>query len=294
MKKFEGAFTALVTPFMKGQLDEEGLAKNIRFQIEQGIDGIVPLGTTGESATLTQEEQIRVISIAVKEAKDKIPVMVGTGANCTRTTIEKTKRAHDLGADAALIVTPYYNKPTQEGIFRHFEAIATNVQIPIMVYNNPGRAVINIETSTLCRIAALPNIVGVKEASGNINQMGDVIHETTALPHFTILSGDDALTYPLMAMGGSGVISVLSNLVPGLVSQMVRALKDGNFETARTIHFQLLPLCKAAFAETTPVPIKTAMHLCGMAAGGCRLPLYEMGQSNVENLRNVLVNMKLV
>ncbi len=208
--------------------------------------------------------------------------------------IEKTKRAQDLGADAALIVAPYYNKPTQEGLLRYFEAIASSVKIPIIVYNIPGRSVVNIETPTLFRMAALPNVIGVKEASGNINQIGDVIHAASRLPNFTIPSGDDGLTYPLMAMGGSGVISVLSNLVPGLVSKMVKALAKGQFEEARLIHYQLLPLCKAAFVETNPVPIKTAMRLCGMAAGGCRLPLYEMSQPNLEALRHVLVNMKLV
>lgn len=293
--KFKGTITALITPFINNELDEKGLTENIRYQISQGIDGILPLGTTGETATLTPEEQQRIISIAVKEAKGKVPIWVGTGTNCTRQTIEKTKLAKDLGADGVLIVTPYYNKPTQEGIFRHFEAIGTSVDIPILVYNIPGRCVTNIETPTLLRIAGLPNIVGVKEASGNVNQAGDVLSTIIEkYPDFSVFSGDDALTLPMMALGAVGVVSVVSNLLPKPITELVQASLEGDFDKARKIHFELLPLFKAAFIETNPVPIKTAMNLCGMPAGGCRLPLYKMTEENVKQLHQVLAYMNLL
>ena len=292
--KLKGTITALITPFIDQKLDEEGLAHNIRYQIQQGISGILALGTTGEAPTLSSEEQEKVISIAVKEAKAQIPVWVGTGSFCTRQTIEKTQRAKDLGADVALIVTPYYIKPTQEGIYRHFEAIATRVEIPIVVYNIPGRCGVNIETTTLMRIAELPHIMGVKEASGNINQAGDVIHTIVKKhPLFSLFSGDDVLTLPMMALGASGVISVVSNLVPDLVSALTSAALQGQYERAQEIHYQLLPLYKAAFIETNPVPIKTAMNLCGMPSGDCRLPLWQMAPENVNILHQLLVHMQL-
>lgn len=292
---YKGAITALITPFIRQELDEEGLAGNIRYQLAHGINGILPLGTTGESSTLSEREQQRVISIAVREAKGKVPVWVGTGSYCTRQTIEKTKKAKDLGADVALIVTPYYNKPTQEGIYRHFEAIASRVEMPIVVYNIPGRCGANIETMTLMRIADLPNIIGVKEASGNINQAGDVIQTIARRrPEFLVFSGDDALTLPLMALGAAGIVSVVSNLVPAQVMALVNAVFNGQFEQAREMHFQLLPLYKAAFLETNPIPIKAAMHLCGMASGVCRLPLYHMAPNNLEHLLQVLISMQLI
>ncbi len=291
----KGTVTALVTPFLHHKLDEEGFIHNIRHQIAQGINGIVPLGTTGESSTLSAEEQERVISIAVKEAKGKVPIWVGTGSYCTRQTIEKTQRAKDLGADVALIVTPYYNKPTQEGIFRHFEAIVASVDIPIVIYNIPGRSGTNIETSTLMRIAGLPNVAGVKEASGNISQAGDVLHIIVEkYPHFSVFSGDDALTLPMMALGAVGVVSVVSNLIPKPIIELVNAALQGQFDAARKIHYQLLPLYKAAFIETNPVPIKTAMQLCGMPSGECRLPLYKMAPENLHLLQQVLINMQLL
>lgn len=293
--KLSGTITALVTPFINQGLDEEGLAYNIGYQIAKGINGILPLGTTGESSTLSPEEQARVISIAVREANGKVPVWVGTGSYCTRQTIEKTKRAKDLGADVALIVTPYYNKPTQEGIYRHFEAVSEHVEIPIVVYNIPGRCGTNIETSTLMRIAGLPNIIGVKEASGNINQAGDVLHSIVEkYPHFLLFSGDDALTLPMIALGAVGVVSVVSNLVPDHVIALVNAALQGCFELARDIHYQLLPLYKTAFIETNPIPIKTAMELCGMPSGGCRLPLYQMASENINILRQLLLEMRLM
>jgi len=259
--KFTGTITALVTPFIDQELDEGGLAYNIRHQIAKGINGILPLGSTGESPTLSSEEQARVISIAVKEAHGKVPVWVGTGSYCTRQTIEKTKRAKDLGADVALIVTPYYNKPTQEGIYRHFEAISSSIEMPIVIYNIPGRCGINIETPTLMRIAGLPNILGVKESSGNINQVGDVLHSIVEkYPHFLVFSGDDAFTLPMMALGASGVVSVVSNLVPTQVIALVNAALQGKFDLAREIHYQLLPLYKTAFIETNPAVTRSSMY----------------------------------
>ncbi len=293
--KLRGTITALITPFSNQQLDEEGLVRNIRYQIDQGVSGILVLGTTGEAATLLPEEQMRVMSIAIREAKGKVPVLIGTGHNCTKRTIEKTKKAKDLGADLVLIVTPYYNKPTQEGIYCHFEAIATHVEIPIIVYNVPGRTGTNIELSTLMRIADLPNVIGVKEASGNIGQASDIIQVLSERdPPFTVLSGDDALTLPMMALGANGVISVVSNLIPAQVVSLVQAALQGQFDQARKKHYQLLPLFKAAFIETNPMPIKTAMNLCGMAAGECRLPLSSMLPDNQYQLRQLLVRMQLL
>lgn len=293
--KMEGTITALITPFKNGQVDSEGLQQNIESQIAHGITALLVLGTTGEASTLTMEEQRQVIMQSLQIARGRIPIWVGTGSYCTRQTIEKTRQAQELGADVALVVTPYYNKPTQEGLFRHFEAIATQVDIPLCIYNIPGRASINIETETMLRIAALPNVIGVKEASGNINQAGDVLHAIRQQwPAFQLLCGDDALTLPMMALGAKGVISVVSNLVPDLVIAQVQAALNGQFDIALQMHQRLLPLYKAAFIETNPVPIKTAMQLCGMAAGDCRLPMYRLSEQNVLRLTQVLKNLQLL
>lgn len=293
--RLSGTTTALVTPFKGQDLDAQGLECNIDYQLERGINGILLLGSTGEAATLSPEEQAHVISIGVQKAKGKVPVWVGTGSNCTRQTIEKTRRAKELGADIALIVTPYYNKPTQEGIFHHFEAVSNAVDIPIVIYNIPGRSGTNIETHTMLRLAGLKNIIGVKEASQNINQAGDVLN-TVAKKHpgFLVFSGDDAFTLPLMAMGAAGVVSVVSNLIPKEIVAMTNAALQGDFASARLMHYQLLDLYKAAFLETNPVPIKTAMHLCGMPSGECRLPLYQMGHENLKLLQQVLLQMQLI
>lgn len=293
--KIEGTITALITPFIDQELDEEGLAENIKYQIEQGINGILALGSTGETATLSPEEQQRVISIAVGVASGKVPIWVGTGTNCTRQTIEKTKQAKDLGADIALVVTPYYNKPTQEGIFRHFEAITRSVDIPIVIYNVQSRCGVNIDTSTLKRIAALPHILGVKEASGSISQVGDVMHTiVNEHPDFMLFCGDDILTLPMMALGAVGVVSVASNLIPAKIVAQVNAASQGQFELARSIHYELLPFYKSLFIETNPIPIKTAMHLCGRPSGECRLPLTQMTPQNINMLRRLLPNTQTV
>lgn len=293
--RIEGTITALVTPFVDQQLDEEGLAQNIQRQIAGGVNGILVLGSTGEASTLSHDEQERVISIAVREAKGKVAVWVGTGSYCTRQTIQRTQRAKELGADGVLVVTPYYNKPTQEGIFRHFEALTSAVEIPVLLYNIPGRCGVNIEPATLLRIAGLPNIVGVKESTGNIQQTSEFIHAVAGkYPNFRVLSGDDSLILPMIALGAVGIISVVSNLIPEQIVALTKAAMQGDFKSAREIHFQLLPFFKVAFIETNPVPIKSAMELCGMPAGACRLPLYQMSAENLSKLHQQLVAMRLI
>lgn len=287
MKNFRGCMTALVTPFgPRLEVDYKGLRQNVNFQIANGISGLVPLGTTGEASTISDEERTRIIEAVVEEVNGRVPVIVGTGTNSTDKTIKYTKEAKKLGADAALIVSPYYNKPSQEGVFRHFEAITKAVDIPIIVYNIMGRTGINIETSTMARIASLDNITGVKEASGNLNQVTDVVAQ---LPEdFAVLSGDDSLTLPILSLGGRGVIAVVSNLLPKMTSDMVNFALSGDFNSAGRHHYKLLPMFRASFMEPSPVPIKTAMRLSGMPAGGVRLPLYEMNQNNESKLKEAL------
>jgi len=283
---FKGCMTAMVTPFdQKGNVNYDGLEENTKYQIKNGISGLVPLGTTGESPTITTEERKEIIE-AVINAAGKIPVIPGTGTNSTEKTIKYSKEAEKLGADAVLIVSPYYNKPSQEGLFRHFKAVNDAIDIPVIVYNIQSRTGVNIETSTLARMTKLKNIAAVKEASGSIAQMMDVINQ---MPEdFTVLSGDDNMTLPLIAAGGKGVISVVSNLLPRMVSDMVAAALKGDNEKARKINYKLLPIFKAAFIETNPVPIKTAMRWAGMPSGHCRLPLCDMLPENEEKLKNVL------
>jgi 4-hydroxy-tetrahydrodipicolinate synthase len=290
----KGAFTAMVTPFIEGQLDEKGLVANIRRQREAKIAGIVLMGSTGEDATLTEEEQRRVIEIGVSETKGKALAIVGTGSNSTRKTIEKTRIAKELGADLAMVVTPYYNKPTQEGIYRHFEAIAREVDIPLIVYNIQGRTGVNIETSTLLRIAGLKNVAGVKEASGSVSQAGEVVMSVRGrYPDFSVLCGDDALTLPMMAVGAQGIISVVSNLVPERVVALAEAALEARFADALAIHQELMPLFKGVFIEVNPMPIKQAMEFCGLAAGKCRLPLCDMQEETREKLKRILADMGL-
>ncbi len=293
--KLEGTFTALVTPFKEGEIDYEGLAQNIRFQLDHGVQGILAMGTTGETPTLSAEEYREVIRIAVREAGGKARVMAGTGTNSTQKTIENTVAARELGVDTALIVTPYYNKPTQKGIIAHFEAVLSAVDLPVVVYNIPGRTGTNIETDTLVRLSEMPGIAGVKEASGRMDQIGDVIDRIqNRRENFAVLSGDDALTLPILALGGRGLISVVSNLVPDRVVSLVDHALEGDFEAARKIHFELLPLFKAAFIESNPLPIKAAMTLCGMPAGECRLPLSAIDPESREKIRSVLRDMGLL
>jgi 4-hydroxy-tetrahydrodipicolinate synthase len=284
---FQGTFTALVTPFHDdGSIDEASLRRIVDIQIEQGVNGLVPMGTTGESPTVSHEENIRVIKIVVDEAKGRVPIIAGTGSNCTSEAINLSKLARDIGVTACLHVAPYYNKPTQEGFYRHFTEIAEKVDIPMIVYNIPGRTAKNIENATMIRLAQHRNIVGVKEASGDINQMMDLIAKKPI--DFTVLSGDDALTYPLIAIGGDGIISVVSNIVPKKMAEFVRTALAGDYVTARKMHYALLPLFKALFIETNPIPIKAAMALAGMMKETYRLPMCPMSKENREALAAVL------
>lgn len=284
MIRLRGAFTAMITPMKEdGSIDYDGYRKLLRFQMEEGIDGLVPLGTTGETPTLDEDEEQRIIDVVMEEVRAfekaksvKVPVVLGAGSNNTRDAVRYTERAKKAGADAALVVTPYYNKPSSEGIFRHFEAVS-RVGIPILVYNIAGRTGKNIDTPTLSRIADLPNIAGVKEASGSISQMTDVIATIKSKhPDFAVLSGDDAMTLPLIACGGDGVVSVVSNAAPALVSEMVRAALSGDYEAARKIHYRLLPFFKAAFIDGNPTSIKYAMRVKGLPSGSVRLPLVDV------------------
>lgn len=291
---FRGAITAIVTPFTeKGSLDEAALRKLVEFQIKNRIDGIVPCGTTGESPALGYEEHEKVIEIAIDAAKGKVPVIAGTGSNSSSEAIEMTRRAADAGADASLQVCPYYNKPTQEGLYRHFSAIAGAVDIPLIIYNIQGRTGVNMETSTLARLAKEhSSIVGVKEASGSIAQMMDVID---SLPKsFDVLSGDDNMTLPLMALGGKGVISVASNIIPKEMHELAEYALKGNFEKARKMHYELLPLFKGIFIETNPIPIKAALAMKGMIKESYRLPMCGMKPENREKLRRILRDLKII
>lgn len=295
MLKIQGTHTALITPFSEdGSLNENALRETIQFQLKSGVDGLVALGTTGEAPTLKNFEKKRIIEIAVEERnafdQDKrILVTIGTGCYSTEQTVENTLLAKNLGADAALVVTPYYNKPTQEGLFHHFKTVAEKTDFPIITYNIAGRTGQNLETATLKRLSTFPNIIGVKEASGSILQMMDVYLEIIEeRKDFCLLSGDDALTMPLMCMGGHGVISVVSNLVPDLIKALTTYLQNGEREEARKLHYTLLPLFKVAFIETNPIPIKTAMNLLGMPAGPCRLPLCPLLSESEEKLKHAL------
>ena len=291
---FKGAITAIVTPFGEnGDIDEKSFRKLVDFQIKNKIDGIVPCGTTGESPTLNHQEHQKVIETAIDSANGKIPIIAGTGSNSTSEAISMTKKAADAGADASLQVCPYYNKPTQEGLFMHFSGIAKSVDIPIIIYNIQGRTGVNLETATLARLAKEhSNIVGVKEASGNISQIMDVISE---LPKsFAVLSGDDNLAFPLMALGGSGVISVASNIIPKQMHDLTEFALSGNLEKARRLHFQLLPLFKGIFIETNPIPIKAALAMKGMIKETYRLPMCRMKTENKEKLRRILAELKLI
>jgi 4-hydroxy-tetrahydrodipicolinate synthase len=281
-----GAFTAIVTPFKGGRVDETGFRKLIRFGIDGGISGLVPCGTTGESPTLSHDEHNRVVEICVKEVAGQVKVIAGTGSNSTQEAMELTRHAPRVGADAALSVSPYYNKPTQEGLFRHFKAVAESVDIPIVLYNIQGRTAVNIENSTMERLSRIPNIVGVKEASGSILQMSEVIR--LCGPEFDVLSGDDQMTFPLMALGGKGVISVVTNIVPDRMSSLVKSMLEGDIETARKKHFDVYELCQAMFIETSPIPVKAALGMMGKIEAEYRLPLCPPSSANIEKLKAIL------
>ncbi len=284
---FEGVFTALVTPFTEeAGIDEAALRKLVDIQIEKGISGLVPVGTTGESPTLDVEEALEVIRIVVDQAGGRVPVIAGTGSNCTDKAIQMTKKAQEIGATASLQVAPYYNKPTQEGFYRHFSAIADAVDLPMIVYNIPGRSGKNIENSTMLKLAELNNIVAVKEASGSIPQMMDLIARKPE--SFAVLSGDDNLAFSLMALGGKGVISVASNLVPGRMAEFGKAALQGNWNEARDRHYRLLPLFKIIFIETNPIPIKAALAMMGLIREVYRLPMCPLSADHRQSLNQVL------
>lgn len=281
MLNLRGTYTALVTPFRDEHLNDEALIKNIHFQIENGVNGILVLGTTGETPTLSEAEQERILMVAVREVNGRIPILVGTGCNCTRTSIEKSRKAQDLGADGALIVLPYYNKPTQEGILLHFEKIASNISLPIIIYNIPGRTGVNLEIATLQKIAEIPQVIGIKECSGNFSLLSEIIyHIVQKRNNFAVLSGDDISTLPMIALGAVGVVSVVSNLLPAPIVDLVEAALNEDFERAKEIHFELLPFFKGAFLETNPTAIKELMNLAGMDVGICRLPLAPLKAEN--------------
>lgn len=292
MKWLRGTYTALVTPFtQEGHLDEKGLRENIRFQLSHAIEGLVILGTTGEAPTLSHKEKETILSIARSETQNQCSLIVGTGSYSTQQTIENTRMAQNYGADAALVVTPYYNKPTQEGLYLHFHQLAQAVSLPLIIYNVHGRTSLNLQTDTLKRLVSLNNVVGVKEASGNLIQMMEVIEEILPLkPDFSILSGDDALTCPLIAMGGHGVISVLSNIMPQEMKRLCDLALQGDLEKARHLHYELMPYMRGMFVETNPIPIKTAMNLIGHAAGPCRLPLCDLSKNNLDKIKSLLKN----
>lgn len=269
---FTGVGTALVTPFTKsGDLDEQGVRRLGRRQIDGGIDFLVPCGTTGESPTLTDAERTRIVEILVDEAGGRVPVLAGAGGYNTNEVIHQAEQMRAAGASGLLSVTPYYNRPTQEGLYQHYRAIAESTPLPIVVYNVPGRTGSNVEPATLARLAAIPNIVGVKEASGNVTQMCEVCRAVP--PEFLVLSGDDILTLPLMSVGGHGVISVVSNQIPAEMVRMVKAAERNDFAAARAIHARILPLMQINFVETNPIPVKTAMAAMGLLEEVYRLPM---------------------
>jgi len=289
---FKGAITALVTPFRNGQVDEKALRDLIEFQIAGGIDGLVPCGTTGESPTLTHDEHDRVIEITIDAAKKRVPVIAGTGSNSTAEALRLTKHAYEAGADGALIACPYYNKPTQEGLFQHFQLIAQNVPIPIIPYNIPGRTGVNMSPELIARLAKISNIVGIKEASGSLKQMNDVLD--LCGPEFDVLSGDDGLTLPLMAMGGRGIISVASNVIPADMSRLVDALAEERLAEGRALHQKMSPLFDVLFVETNPIPVKAALAMMEKIEYEYRLPLCKMASGNYDKLKKVMKNYGLI
>ena len=287
MSIFNGCGTAIITPFQKnGNVDEPTLKKLVRRQIEAGIHFLVPCGTTGESPTLTREEHLRVIEITVAEAKGEVPVLAGAGGYNTAEVIELSKAVEALGVDGLLSVTPYYNRPTQEGLFQHYRAIAKAVKLPIMIYSVKGRTGVNVEPSTLARLAEIKNIVGVKEASGDIAQMARVVQEVPE--EFDVLSGDDSSTIPLMALGGKGIISVAGNQIPGEMANLAEACLNQDFGTARAIQRRFLPLMEVNFIESNPIPVKAMMAEMGLCKAVWRLPLVAPSEASMVRIRAVL------
>ena len=289
---FKGAFTALVTPFSNGQIDTQALRNHVDFQIEKGIDGLVPCGTTGEASTLSHDEHVEVVRITVEHAAGRVPVIAGSGSNSTAEALELTKRVKETGANACLMITPYYNKPTQEGLFQHFSTIAEKVDIPIILYNVPGRTGINMLPDTVARLAAVPNIVGLKDAAADLKQTS--FTRQLVPDDFVILSGEDTLVYPLMAVGASGVISVTSNILPGEMAELCRRFLGGDVTGAAELHHRLLPICDAMFVETNPIPVKAALAMMGRIENELRLPMVPISDKGADVVRRTITEFGLL
>jgi 4-hydroxy-tetrahydrodipicolinate synthase len=281
-----GCYTALITPFRDGQVDETALRALVDRQIAGGVSGLVPCGTTGEAPALSASEWDRVVSVVVEAAGGRLPVVAGTGSNCTTTVIERTRRARTLGADGALVVTPYYNRPTQDGLFQHFAAVAEAVDLPLVLYNVPGRTGVNLLPETVLRLADVQGIVGIKEASGSLDQASQIVREVPKA--FVVLSGDDSLTLPMMGVGARGVISVVSNIAPDAVSALTAACLEGDFATGRALHLALFDLCRAMFVETNPAPVKAAVALLGYCSPEVRLPLAPLSEAAQRRVETAL------
>jgi 4-hydroxy-tetrahydrodipicolinate synthase len=290
---FTGTYTAIVTPFKNGQIDESAFRKLIKFQIDNGVNGIVPTGTTGEAATLDFDEHLRVIEIAVQEAGGRCQIVAGTGSNSTQEAVELTQRAERLGVDGALLASPYYNKPTQEGVYRHYKKIAESTSLKLMLYNVPGRTAGEIGVETCARLARdCENIVSIKEAGGSAERVSAL--KLVLPPEFTILSGDDGLTLPFMAVGAVGVVSVVSNVIPKQIADMVNAFLAGQAAEALKLHLRHFRLFKDLFIESNPIPVKTALYLMGMIENEFRLPLCEIDKANRSKLHDTMAALKLV
>jgi 4-hydroxy-tetrahydrodipicolinate synthase len=292
-KSFQGTGTALITPFKSdGSVDEKALKRLVDFQIDGGVDMLLPCGTTGEGATLDENETDRVLQVVIEQARGRVPVILGAGSNSTAKAIQMTKRARKVGASGVLSVGPYYNKPTQQGYYEHFKAIAEAEDIPIVVYNVPGRTGGNIEAGTTLKLAEITNIVAVKEASGNLGQIMDIIRD--APKDFRVLSGDDAITLPVIALGGDGVVSVVSNEAPSMMSGIVNAALAGNLAEAKAIHYRLLPLMNINFIESNPIPVKAALSMMGLIEENYRLPMVRIGAANRQKLAKVVEEVGLL
>jgi 4-hydroxy-tetrahydrodipicolinate synthase len=289
---FTGSIVAIITPFKNGTVDERALRELIEWQISNGTDGVVPCGTSGESATLTHEEHHRVVQITVEQVRRRVPVIAGSGSNSTEEAIALTRHAKESGADGALLISPYYNKPTQEGLYLHHRAIAEAVDLPQVLYNIPGRTAVNMTPQTVARLSKIRNIVAIKEGAGSLQQVSDIVHLCDE--RFTVLSGDDALTLPMLAVGAKGVVTVTANVAPADMAGMIDAWNAGDVAQARQLHYKLYPLFQALFLETNPIPVKHAVALMGKAAAELRLPLCAMSQENLEKLTQVMKNLRLI
>ncbi len=289
---FKGSLIPIVTPFKEGKIDEEGFRDLIEFHITNGTDAIVPCGTTGESATLTHKEHEQLIDLSIEAANHRVPVIAGTGSNSTAEAIKLTAYAKKTGADGALLITPYYNKPTQEGLYNHYKAIAEETELPLILYNVPSRTGVNMLPETVARLSEMPTIVGIKEATGSLRQICDIIH--LCGEKCSVFSGDDFTNYPILAVGGKGVISVTANIMPDKIAAMYDAFESGNFDKSRELHYQLLELHNSIFLETNPIPVKTALSLMGKISPEMRPPLSPMSPGNLEKLKKVMAKYKLI